>query len=88
MNKKYYAITQYGYTIYGVGRTKLGALRHANQYLSKKTSLKEIESNNPSNRVIGEVYLVECTKRLYQDVKKYGGNISGVLSVSCILDIE
>lgn len=72
----YYCVAQSGYVIFGVGKTQIGALRDANQWLSpgERVTLKEIDVP-AANRVHGGMYLYQCTKAVYDSVKQHGGDI-------------
>ena len=68
----YYCVFQHGNAIFGVGKTKLGALRDANQWLSEKMTLKDID--HPP-RYAGDLALAPCGKKVYDNIKA-GGNPS------------
>lgn len=68
----YYCVFQHGTAIFGIGKTKLGALRDANRWLSEKVTLKEIDRRP---RHDGDLALAPCGKKVY-DYIKAGGNPS------------
>jgi hypothetical protein len=70
----YYCVFQDGATIFGIGKTKVGALRDANKWLARKVTLKEID-HRP--RHVGDVALAPCTKGVYDYIQAGGEPSAG-----------
>jgi len=68
----YYCVFQDGAAIFGIGQTKIGALRDANKWLGRKETLKDLD-HRP--RHAGDLALAPCTKAVYDHIKA-GGNPS------------
>lgn len=72
----YYCVAQSGYAIFGVGKTKIGAVKDANQWLDchSRVTVKDVDVPS-AYRVHGGMYLYQCSKAVYDAVNQRGGDI-------------
>lgn len=68
--RHYYAVTQEGYAVFGIGTSKAAAISDAKQWVDGELHLSD--DVQPAD---GEMVLVECTKDLFDRVNDCGGDI-------------
>jgi hypothetical protein len=67
--KTYSAVYQYGYAIFGVGKTDEEAIEDAKQYADEF----EIKEGQPNS---GDMILIKISEALYNKVNEIGGDIA------------
>ncbi|RMH12588.1 MAG: hypothetical protein D6698_15160 [Gammaproteobacteria bacterium] len=68
-----WAVEQYGYGIFGIGKTKKEALLDANEWVGPGEKLDPEEVHGPDHRVDGDFRFVLVTKEVYDLVEQgYG----------------
>jgi CRISPR/Cas system-associated protein endoribonuclease Cas2 len=68
MEKRYSAVYQYGYVIFGIGNTEEEAIEDAKLYAEEF----EIQENRPND---GDMILIEISEALFNKVKEFGGDV-------------
>lgn len=69
---QYWCIIQHGYTLFGVGKTKVETVKDANKWLDNQNKIKLKDVDKPWSGVAGELYLLPCTSGLYKSIKGDG----------------
>ena len=73
MKETYKAVYQYGYAIFGVGKTEEEAIEDAKQYTDYDEEWwTDIDY---SSKIDGKMILIDISRALYEKVMKSGGDV-------------
>ena len=88
-NNRHYAIVQAGTVVYGVGTTIPEAQADANEWIDGEWTADRVSYQSEYNdaKTFDRLVLCECTKRLYDTVKKSGGDVMFDFD-NCVLDLD
>lgn len=81
----FYCVFEYGSAIYGVGKTKESAIKNAKEYLSNDSYIPDFCGYNMT---YGNVYVIRCSKRLYDKVIINGGIIGYDIYCNTLYTLE
>jgi len=74
MTKRYYAVIQLGYAVFGVGDSKEAALEAAKEWVDEPDSV-ENDIVPSADAVNGDLIVAECSQALHDVVTKQGGDV-------------